>query len=198
MTYLLIFLTFPFLLFSPLRIDILFLRKDNRDKIFVTLKPLWGALKIPVNVEEAREEVDPDVVRTVKKVDPRIYWHLASLLPRMRGRVAVKALTLRVDFSLGDAAVTGMAAGLLWSAAGGLLVLVRDFFKLQQTPRVAINPLFNQEQFFNLHARGSLEVSPLTLFRMLGAMAVQLLKELSRKLARFWQQKTVKTSIKEG
>lgn len=188
-----------FLFLSPLRIDILFLRNDKGDKLIMTLKPLWGALKIPVNVEKAREEMDPDVPRTIKKIDPRIYWHLLYLLPKARGRIKVRELKLRADFSLGDAALTGMASGILWSLTGGLLTLVRDYFRLKAVPAVAINPIFNQKRFLDLHARGNLEVSYYTLIRLFLALAVQALKEVGHKLALYRQKRAFsKTPMKEG
>jgi hypothetical protein len=200
MLFLPVLVVLSIFLLSPLRIDLLYLRKDrDEDKLILTFRLFWGLVGYPVNVERASRDVSPRVRRTVKSVDPGVYLHLLSLIPKVKGRVKVKELALTVGFSLGDACLTGMAAGLLWSVAGNLLALMRDYFRLESTPRLAVGPSFTEEPFWHLRASGSLEITAVTLYRLLAAAAGRLLVEAWQALSRFLQRKIpAKSPIKEG
>ena len=200
MLFLPVLVVLSIFLLSPLRIDLLYLRKDKEgDKLMVTFRFFWGIVRYPVNVERARREVSPGVRRTMKRMDPGVYLHLVSLIPKVKGKVKVKELDLKAGFSLGDAFLTGMAAGLFWSLAGNLLALVRDYFRLESAPTVTIGPRFCEEPFWDLQARGSLEISAITLCKLLAAAAGRLLIEAWEALSRFRQRKTVsKSPMKEG
>lgn len=185
----------PFV-FSPLGIDLLYLRKDNTDKVIFTLRLLWGILKIPINVEKAQEEVEFDLKDILKKVDPAIFQRGAILAMQLKGKIKCRALHFKMDFSLGDAALTGMGAGFLWSSTGAFLAVLRDYLKFKETPALKITPVFKNRIFWEAYVFSRLEVKMMTAMRV----SFSLLKMfLLRKWLQFWHRKAVhKLKIKEG
>lgn len=184
------------MLFSPLGIDILYLRHDNTDKIIFTLRLFWGALKIPINVEKAQEEVELDFSGILKKVDPAIFQRGIFLAQQLKGRIKCRALQFKMDFSLKDAALTGMAAGLLWSSAGVILALLRDYLKFKTTPVLKITPVFENHILWQVYFFAGLEIKAHT---ALWASLTLLKAFIEKKWSQFWQKKAqVKIKMKEG
>lgn len=170
MVYVVVLAILLLFVFSPLGIDLLYLRKDNTGKIIFTLRLLWGFLKIPINVEKAQEEAGFDFKDTLKKIDPAIFQRGAFMAMQLKGKVKCRALHFKMDFSLGDAALTGMGAGFLWSSTGVFLTVLRDYLKFKETPAFKITPVFKNRIFWEAYVFSRLEIKVVTAFRVTFAL----------------------------
>jgi hypothetical protein len=196
MTYLIALAILAPFVFSPLGIDLLYLRKDNTDKVIFTLRLLWGALKIPINVEKAQEKVEFDFSELFKKVDPAVFQRGAFLAMQLKGKVKCRALHLKIGFSLGDAALTGMASGFLWSSTGVILTLLKDYLKFKQAPALKITPAFKSSIFWEAYVFSRLEIKVVTALKVSFALFKFY---LAKKWVQFWHRKAVyKLKMKEG
>lgn len=62
----------------------------------------------------------------------------------------IKRLEWSSEFSLGDAACTGVTAGLVWSLKSTLLTVVSSHTRLETVPRIRVRPNFQEPLFHTL------------------------------------------------
>jgi AcrR family transcriptional regulator len=161
-------------LLIPVRINILFLRKNRDDLLAVRVETFCSALRLKLEVpvlrqddlldleleaelktgtdrllrEEAKRVSGLDILEQIRIITAYLYrhkrqfWFMARLLARA---VTVEKFTLHVAGGTRDAALTGMLAGLYWTAGETLAALAGRWLKLRGRPQFCLSPDFGRQ-----------------------------------------------------
>jgi hypothetical protein len=159
------------LMVSTVKLEVLFLHEKNNDQLTIKGK-IWGGLisytfRIPSlkpNQESAKIDITSQTnIGTAQskskseqtfstdtlfsKIDQvkEMLEHVAGLhkiVTRFLKRVKVSNLYWDTYIGLGDAASTGVAAGMLWTVKGSLIGFLGAKMKVIQTPQLSVHPLF--------------------------------------------------------
>lgn len=135
----------------------------------------------PVKMDADKEDqIDKETVSSWMddvKLALKATGGLKKWLRSLLAHVKISRLDWSTDFSLGDAAYTATAAGVLWGVKWSLIGWISQNVRLQHSPRLFVAPVFRDELCFSTEAvcAGKLSVSYvlysgiLLLFRILKA-----------------------------
>lgn len=167
---LLVLLVLVFL--TNLKIIIDYYHGNDNDQLNVKFKALFGLIQYKLNVPVIKVSKDsPEVVvetkteagagenttnEDTKKYTPEdlmdsikdfktLIEHIAGFYKVIRAflrKVSIEKFQWHTLVGVGDAAYTGMVAGALWTAKGGLLGLLGSLMKLEEIPEVTVTPSF--------------------------------------------------------
>ncbi len=191
---------------SPLRIDINYMRENKIDKFIIKFKLLWNLIKIPINIEKNVEIVSE--IKEERKINinylkilyesPLIIKKSLVILKLLKGKIICTDFDLKINFSLSDAAITGLGAGMLWSSVGVIIIIIKDYLNFEGQADLQIFPRFDQkiysEVFFTINLKIIMFyvlISSIFVFKMLISILFSVL--LKRKKKRYFGIK-----IKEG
>ncbi|MBT9173399.1 MAG: hypothetical protein DDT21_01800 [Syntrophomonadaceae bacterium] len=161
-------------LLIPVRINILFLRKNRDDLLSVRVDTFCSLLRLKLEVpvlrqenvldleleaelktgagrllsEEEKRVSGSEVLEQVRKISAYLLRHRRQFwfMARLLARaVTVEKFTLHVAGGARDAALTGVLAGLYWTVAGTLASLAGRWLKLRSRPQFFLSPDFGQE-----------------------------------------------------
>ena len=153
MIFLAVLPLFLIILLSPLGIDINYLRENKKDRFYIKFKFLWDLIKIPLNIEKDIEKVKE--IKEEKKINinylklfsmsPVLFNNTILFIKNLKGKIICSDFYLKANFSLCDAALTGLASGALRSSLSSLLIISRNYLKYKVNPKIALNPIFNEK-----------------------------------------------------
>lgn len=159
-------------LFTNLKIIIDYYHGNDNDQLNVKFKAIFGLIQYKLNVPVIKVSKDsPEVVvetkteagagenvtnEDTKKFSPEdlldgikdaktLIKHITGFYEVIRAflrKVSIEKLQWHSTVGVGDAAYTGMVAGALWTAKGGLLGLVGSLMKLEKMPEISVAPSF--------------------------------------------------------
>ncbi len=144
------------LLFAPLKIDI----EYRNNKLKITVKCLF--VKVTLDREEfARKKTGQasksnpqtnekigviEKLKNLKKGFDEIRFILHDVFEHMRGKIEFSGVYVRVKYGTGDAAITGMIYGAIWSFIGSVYGFLCRFFRIK-FPKVELEPQFGGKAF---------------------------------------------------
>jgi hypothetical protein len=161
--------------FSKIRIG-LYVKKDGvNDRIKIEIGLLYGLIplrrEIPfIRVEPAGIQVKQTLEsgnttlnqqnsritsRKIKKlqydakqlIERVVNFH--QIIKRFLAKVKIRKLVWKSRIGTGDAAETGVLAGLIWGIKSGLIVVVRRFMDVEEPPKITVTPAFMQACFYS-------------------------------------------------
>lgn len=161
--------------FSKIRIGI-YVKKDGvDDRIKIDIGLLNGLIRLRREIPYIRVESDGiQVKQTLESGDTtlnkqkswitsrkikKFQYEAKQLIERVVGfhqiikrflaKVKIRKLTWNSRIGTGDAAETGVLAGLIWGIKSGLIVVVRRFMEVEEPPKITVNPSFMQACFYS-------------------------------------------------
>ena len=150
----------------PMCIDINYKRENKKASLKIDLKFLRNLVTIPLKVNNQEEELarkKGNVLSEVSKVFESSFTGKRRTLWLMRkfGRkVVCTDFNLKVIFSLGDAAYTGLGTGILWSGITTFLGFWQSYLRYTKTPCLKIIPDFKKDEFWEASLRVKLKIRP--------------------------------------
>lgn len=159
-------------LFTNLKIIIDYYHGNDNDQLNVKFKALFGIIQYKLNVPvikvnkespavvmETKTETgtgEKDTNKDTKKYTPEelmdsikdikiLIEHISGFYKVVRTflrKVSVEKLQWHTTVGVGDAAYTGMVAGALWTAKGGLIGLIGSLMRLKEMPEITVVPSF--------------------------------------------------------
>jgi hypothetical protein len=104
--------------------------------------------KVESEVKVETEDENASIREKIHDVKRKIYM-VRHILHEMRKRlfrkIVFEKLELKIRFGDGNAATTGVEAGIIWGAVGGLVALLNNIFIVEKPIDVAVLPEFNQK-----------------------------------------------------
>ncbi len=153
---LLLLATITVFLFAPLKIDI----EYRNSKLLITLKCLF--VKVVLDKEnfakkksgqasktkpQATEKAGAlEKLKNLKKGFDEMRYILHDLFEHMRDRMEFSGIYVRVKYGTGDAAITGIIYGAIWSFIGSVYGFLCRFFRIK-FPKVELEPQFGGKAF---------------------------------------------------
>ncbi len=144
------------LLFAPLKIDI----EYRNSKLIITVKCLF--VKVTLDRENFAKKKSGQATRTksqstekagaleklknLKKSFDEIRFILHDVFEHMRDKIEFSGIYVRVKYGTGDAAITGMIYGAIWSFIGSVYGFLCRFFRVR-FPKVELEPQFGGKAF---------------------------------------------------
>ncbi|WP_018131944.1 DUF2953 domain-containing protein [Effusibacillus pohliae] len=116
-------------------------------------KPLRITAQVATGVADQPKKKRPRITLLVKRIARllELQRELTEHLHNFLGHVRKSTKTFRIteikwqtELGTGDAALTGTAAGLVWSVKGAVLGLLAHFFSLRVQPVMAVQPRFHE------------------------------------------------------
>lgn len=143
----LFFILFIFIILVPVRINIKYLRENNKDNIRIKLILFWGLVKFylpsPKQYERSQENKEKFHISIKALKD------LLLLLRVMRNTVICDKLYWTTAFGLPDAAQTGVLSGVIWGIKGNILAVIKWFFIFEDLkPEIEVLPDFKNAHLF--------------------------------------------------
>ncbi len=83
---------------------------------------------------------------------------LGEILNLVRHKAEFSGIYVRVRYGTGEAAITGMVYGAIWSLVGNLYSFLCRFFRVE-FPKLELEPVFN-EKAFEIEAEGIITTKP--------------------------------------
>lgn len=91
-----------------------------------------------------------DQIRRALKIQYQLMDRLHNFFPKIRKfskTFRVRQLKWSTEFGAGDAALTGTAAGLVWSVKGTVIGIMSHLLSMQTKPEMIVLPMFAQAGF---------------------------------------------------
>jgi hypothetical protein len=167
----LLLLVFAIIL-TKLKVSIHYSHYQDNDSLKIEFKAWFGLIKYKLNIPlikvddnsptiVIKEEVQSGRTEEPKKKDTKqfsvedilnsirdmkaILEHVVSLHRIIRHffkKVSVTKLEWHTAMGVGDAALTGMLTGALWTIKGSVIGMVSHYFRLLENPSMTVQPLF--------------------------------------------------------
>ncbi len=146
------------LLFAPLKIDI----EYRNSKLKIIVKCLF--VKVTLDKEnfaknksgktrkdkpkaENTEKVGViEKLKNLKKSFDEVKFILNDVFEHMRDKIEFSGIYVRIKYGTGDAAITGMIYGAIWSFIGNIYSFFCRFFRIK-FPKVELEPQFGGKEF---------------------------------------------------
>lgn len=128
-------------------IDIPLIRIDDESPSIV-YKEKKNPGKKPKGKKEKTNKFQPKEMKNRLRLVLIMLSHVVGLHKIVRKflkHVSITKLEWKSQFGLGDAAITGMVAGLAWSLKGSIIGIVSNYMQLKVKPNISIHPKFNEE-----------------------------------------------------
>lgn len=160
-------------LFIPVRINLRFIRENKDDFLNVSVDTFYSLLRLSLEVPVLRQKnLDLELEAELKAGTGRLLREekervaVMDLLKHLKGIVTyvlrnkkqfrfllrlllrvvtVEKLSLHVAAGTRDAAMTGVLAGLYWTATGALAAMAGRWLKLGSRPEFSLEPDFGQQ-----------------------------------------------------
>ena len=171
----------------PVRINLFLVRENKDDFIALGVSTFFSLLRFKVEVPVLKQETPLDLALKTEiktrdkllreqrgkfsvwdfewqKLKQQLDWFkknkkiLSFIFSFMRRAALVEKLKIQLCFSLEDAALTGMAAGLIWSFAGVLAVPAQKLLRLKNRPELVVIPDFNGKPDLKLRLEADLSL----------------------------------------
>lgn len=167
-------------LFIPVRINLRFIRENKDDFLTVSVDTFYSLLRLSLEVpvlrqknmdleleaelkagtgrllrEEKEQVAVMDLLEQIRRVVNYVLRHKKQfrfMLRILLRVVTVEKLSLHVAAGTKDAALTGVLAGLYWTAAGTLAAMAGRWLKLRSRPVFSLEPDFGQQPAAALRA----------------------------------------------
>ncbi|NSL51300.1 DUF2953 domain-containing protein [Calidifontibacillus erzurumensis] len=129
-------------------IDVPLLKIDtDHPSLIVKNEQKVGKSHVPISENTKRITVN-DILKKIEQVkefiDHVIHFH--EIVKKFLKKISIHKFEWHTSFGLGDAAQTGIASGLLWSAKGTIVGLLSKAMNLMTMPQLSITPSF-QDRF---------------------------------------------------
>ncbi len=168
----LLFLLVFAIILTKLKVSIHYSHYQDDDFLKIEFKAWFGLIKYKINIPlikvddnsptiVIKEEVQSGRTEELKKKDTKqfsvedmlnsirdmkaILEHVVSLHRIIRNffkKVSVTKLEWHTAMGVGDAALTGMLTGALWTMKGSVIGMISHYFKLLENPNMTVQPLF--------------------------------------------------------
>ncbi len=161
------------LMVMKLSITIFFQHAQDDDECRITFKTLFGLIRYTIRIPLIKlDKQSPGIVvshkETVNNVSERSQKttkytpreiihsfkvtkefmrhvvHLNEIVKKFLAHVSITTFEWQTRIGTGDAAYTGMVAGLGWSLKYGVVALLSKYMKLKTIPMLTITPCFQQ------------------------------------------------------
>ncbi len=146
------------LLTAPLEIDI----EYRNSKLKITVKCLFVKIvldeknfakkkstktkKTKLNAQNTEKIGAMEKLKNLKKGFDEIRYILHDVFEHMRDKIEFSGIYVRVKYGTGDAAITGMIYGAIWSFIGNVYGFLCKFFRIK-FPKVELEPQFGGKAF---------------------------------------------------
>jgi hypothetical protein len=141
-------------LLSEIKIRITYYREDKNDGLAITFSAIFGLINVkrefnPVQLllTEGAEKRVKGKTETAEFDYMKEYAGLARRYQRaikyVKSRVIINKFQWHTVLGAGDAAVTGMATGVLWSVKTLVSFILNLIFKMKRVPDLNITPCFD-------------------------------------------------------
>lgn len=160
---------------SSIRIRIRYSRSGHFDQLVVIARALFGLVRIQTAIPSImvkgfdivyrqREKEEAGLIRRKKRTTKRIgmrgasrfmkryrtllgnVFHFKKRVRKLLRKVECTRWRLDIEIGLGDAALTGTAAGLAWSVLGCAAALTGHFVALKTHPHGSVKPNYSGEE----------------------------------------------------
>jgi hypothetical protein len=139
-------------------IDVHALYTEEEKQVHVHISALFGIIRFHIdvldriastkNIDETEKEQKQE--ETTKEVDKKSIFHsiiksigeIHTIVKKFLKRVTIRELTWESSIGTGDAASTGMIAGVCWTGKGWLLGLMASYFQMKDRVDINIVPNF--------------------------------------------------------
>lgn len=95
-----------------------------------------------------KEKFTPeDLIKTITDMKNLVHHVVdlySTIVRKFLKKITVTKLQWDSTIGVGNAAYTGMAAGALWAAKGGLIGLITHFMNVPEIPKITVNPHFQK------------------------------------------------------
>lgn len=160
-------------LFSDIRTRVVYYREGENDEVDLKVRALFGLVRLRYQVptfelkpmlkgfrmdvsqsgagllnptfDVSRREIETFVARA-RRLLSHMNDYRKWMTDSMR-HVHVAELSWTTQFGLGDAADTGMAAGVVWSVKSAIVGVASQMMTLDARPNVRVDPLFGESKF---------------------------------------------------
>ncbi len=149
---------FAAFLYAPLEIDIeyrsgklkitvrcLFVKVTLDEKTFSKGKAKKSEKPVP-KAEDTKKLSALEKLKNLKRGFEEIKYILDDVLTLLRDKAEFSGLYVRVKYGTGDAAITGMIYGAIWSFIGNIYGFLCRFFRIK-FPEVELEPQFGGKAF---------------------------------------------------
>jgi len=181
------------LLILPIRLEITVQDKKSTFSVRIlgiNLTRRFSPEKVAKKAEKAVEkeievEVKDEDASTSEKIHDvkRKIYMARHILQEMRQKlfrkIVFERFVLKIRFGDGNAATTGIEAGLIWAVIGGLLAVLNNTFTFKTNADIAVLPEFNQKMF-DLYIDGIIRTR-LVHIMIAGIVAITLYKKYENK-----------------
>ncbi len=144
------------LLFAPLKLGV----EYRNSKMKITVKCLFVRIKIdssalrngkkvktPKTVDTKRESTGViEKIKNLKKGYEAMKGVLGDVLSLLKDKAEFSGIYVRVKYGTGEAAVTGMVYGAIWSLVGNIYAFLCRYFKVK-FPELELEPVFDGKAF---------------------------------------------------
>ncbi len=169
---LIIFLLLLVILLSRLNIYIVFKHAKDNDSLIIKFRAWFGLIRYTLNIplikinenspaivmkeetkkgkeekvtsEERSQFFAEDFLNGFKDME-NLLKHVVSLHRIIRNflkKVSVKKLQWNTIIGVGEASLTGMLTGAVWTVKGGIIGIISNYFKLKVNPNLSVQPHF--------------------------------------------------------
>ena len=171
LTFFIIFIII-FMLVTKIHVTIIFFNENQNDHLQVGMKAWYGLIsytyRVPVikgndesfgvtmkeetglenkKKDERKKEVTPSTVMERIRTFQTIIHHVTDFYPivkRFLSHIHVKKFEWKSEVGTGDAAVTGMLAGMVWTIKGCAIAIMSQYIKLKEKPIINVKPSFQK------------------------------------------------------
>nr|WP_295969858.1 DUF2953 domain-containing protein [uncultured Bacillus sp.] len=170
----LLLLLLVLILLSKIKVSIYYSHAQDDDSLQVDFRALFGLIKYRLNVPLVKVDEDSSTLVIDKKLESEggkiknksitqisgedmlknfqdfrtLLRHIVSfhrIIRHFFKKVKVTELDWRTNIGAGDAALTGILTGALWTIKGSLIGLISEYFLLQNIPRITVQPHFQMK-----------------------------------------------------
>lgn len=146
------------LLFAPMTFEVFI----SDEKILVKVGGKHVRVNLYDKVEQPHQEVEKEprdsiTIPTIHNLKKRwamlkaLYYRekdaVKDLLIRLKPTIDIKDVAVAVEFGMGDAALTGMVNGYLWSGISTILVFIDQYIDINRVSNIALLPQFTEKCF---------------------------------------------------
>lgn len=120
---------------------------ENSASIVVAEKQsLGGGKATEKSGDEKKVKITFEEILDLLKEAKEFLKHVVGfhkIVRRFLGHVSVRELEWRSNVGIGDAAMTGVLSGVVWSIKGIFVGMISNYMNMKQSPRVEITPNFH-------------------------------------------------------
>ncbi|UNC92508.1 DUF2953 domain-containing protein [Candidatus Contubernalis alkaliaceticus] len=133
-----------FIIMAPVRINIKYLRENNKEKIRIKLILFWGLVKFNLpSLRRPKGSQKNNKKTKAQAFSLKALTDLIFLLREMRNIVICDKFYWTTAFGLPDAAQTGVLSGIIWGIKGNILAVIKWFFIFEdRDPEIEVRPDF--------------------------------------------------------